>query len=58
MARLISLTVGVGESLALRVDELTELKNEESVLSTPKEKQIRSVVVSESTLREFGLSTP
>jgi hypothetical protein len=58
VARLISLTVGVGESLALRVDELTELKNEESVLSTPKEKQIRSVVVSESTLREFGLSTP
>lgn len=63
VARLINVTVGVGEALGLHVDELKDIKAPDENLfliesPTPQAQQIRSVVFSESALQAFALSTP
>jgi hypothetical protein len=62
VARLLTDTVGVGESHRVQITELRELKNpDESIFAvpqpTPKEKQIRSAVLPEAEFRSLALET-
>ena len=63
IARLVTDTVGVGESLSAEITELKELRNPDESLfavpeATPKDRQIRSVVLSEADFRSLASSTP
>jgi hypothetical protein len=60
VARVLVDTVGVGESLKAEVTELKKLKNPDDSLfliaePTPKEKQIRSVILPEAEFRNFAV---